>query len=366
MLSLPASNPNVHPKFEQGFHLVRRTNKFWCGIGSDLTIEQTLMRSLKMSGGLTPGSGIDEKQRAVWSLCAPVAAEYSMALQDLTNKSFTTSSQLQSLSTSAIERDSADFCKLDERLKAFDSILNTEAMINVCTGVEATPDVNVHEFERVGNVIIAKMIDHNVYQYSFSRAGIARTIASNSKVKVGDQRSIDPALLFQRFWLTSNINDLSAREVLEYELCPCPPALFESPNLMKKADKAPLLKSLKRQAGVEKESRGNILVEHYVLDGDSLLRRLPWKNGQTYGAIANMYGDFISRSYGQATLVFDGYPDGPTIKDRTHNRRYSKSHATVQVSSDAVFVGQRDEFLSNPVNKSRIQKLIGDQATNYQ
>ena len=63
-------------------------------------------------------------------------------------------------------------------------------------------------------------------------------------------------------------------------------------------------------------------------------------------------------------MVFDGYPDGPTIKDQTHNRRYSKSHATVQVSSDAVFVGQRDEFLSNPVNKSRMQKLIGDQATN--
>ena len=47
MLSLPASNPEVHRKFEQGFHVVRRTNKFWCGIGSDLTIEQTLMRSLK-------------------------------------------------------------------------------------------------------------------------------------------------------------------------------------------------------------------------------------------------------------------------------------------------------------------------------
>jgi len=73
---------------------------------------------------------------------------------------------------------------LDERLKAFDSILNAAAMINVCTGVEATPDVNVHEFERVGNVIIEKMIDQNVYQYSFLRTGIARTMASNSKVKL--------------------------------------------------------------------------------------------------------------------------------------------------------------------------------------
>jgi len=56
------------------------------------------MRSLKTSGGLTRGGGIDEKQRAVWSLCAAVAAEYSMTLQGLTNKSFTTSSQYQEVS----------------------------------------------------------------------------------------------------------------------------------------------------------------------------------------------------------------------------------------------------------------------------
>jgi len=34
----------------------------------------------------------------VWSLCAAVAAEYSMTLQGLTNKSFTTSSQYQEVS----------------------------------------------------------------------------------------------------------------------------------------------------------------------------------------------------------------------------------------------------------------------------
>jgi len=45
----------------------------------------------------------------------------------------------------------------------------------------------------------------------------------------------------------------------------------------------------------------------YVLDGGSLLHRLPWKTGDSYGAITESYADFTVRHYGQATVVFDGY-----------------------------------------------------------
>ena len=40
------------------FFTVRRSDKYWCGIWTDMTIEQVLMRSLKTSGGLTRGRGI--------------------------------------------------------------------------------------------------------------------------------------------------------------------------------------------------------------------------------------------------------------------------------------------------------------------
>ena len=59
--------------------------------------------------------------------------------------------------------------------------------------------------------------------------------------------------------------------------------------------------------------------ECYVLDGGSLLYRLPWKKGDTYNAIAESYADFTVRHYGQATVVFDGYQDGPSIKDITQD-----------------------------------------------
>ena len=70
MKYLEKQNPKVFHEFMNRFHVIRRTNQHWAGLGSDLVIEQTLMRSLKSTGGLTHGSGMTEHQRACWTMCA--------------------------------------------------------------------------------------------------------------------------------------------------------------------------------------------------------------------------------------------------------------------------------------------------------
>jgi hypothetical protein len=55
MSKLNSSHPNVLKKFEKGFYVICCTDKFWAALSQDLSIEQTLMRSLKTSGGLTHG-----------------------------------------------------------------------------------------------------------------------------------------------------------------------------------------------------------------------------------------------------------------------------------------------------------------------
>ena len=45
---------------KKGFHVIRRSDRFWAGLSSDLVIEQVLMRSVKSSGGLTHGRGMAE------------------------------------------------------------------------------------------------------------------------------------------------------------------------------------------------------------------------------------------------------------------------------------------------------------------
>ncbi|EFX73412.1 hypothetical protein DAPPUDRAFT_325339 [Daphnia pulex] len=49
-MSSEQDNPEVYEKFMPGFHVIRRTDKFWGGLSTDLVIEQKLMRSMKASG----------------------------------------------------------------------------------------------------------------------------------------------------------------------------------------------------------------------------------------------------------------------------------------------------------------------------
>ena len=50
MSKLEITHPNVYQKFIVGYHVVRRSNRLWSGLSTDLIIEQVLMRSLKTSG----------------------------------------------------------------------------------------------------------------------------------------------------------------------------------------------------------------------------------------------------------------------------------------------------------------------------
>lgn len=51
----------------EGYFTIKRTDKFWSGVWSDMTIEQTLMRLMKSSGGLTHGRGISDSVIMKWT-----------------------------------------------------------------------------------------------------------------------------------------------------------------------------------------------------------------------------------------------------------------------------------------------------------
>ena len=62
---LTDTNPDIKALLEKGFHVIRRTDNYWAGISTDLAIEQVLMRSIKTTGGLTRGRGMNECQSAL-------------------------------------------------------------------------------------------------------------------------------------------------------------------------------------------------------------------------------------------------------------------------------------------------------------
>ena len=144
--------------------------------------------------------------------------------------------------------------------------------------------------------------------------------------------------------MVSQSGDLSLSEVMDYELCPYPPSLFEANDCFRKPDKAQLVKAIKNH--VTPTSDDAVLdaipvTEHFVLDGGSLLHRLKWAEGSTYSSIADAYAKFTSDLYRHATVVFDGYRGGPVINDNTHQRRgANKTFNKVNISDAIKFVGK--------------------------
>ena len=58
MSELPTSNPHLHETFMVGYHIVRRSDRFWGGLSTNVVIEQVLMRCLKSIGETTHYIGI--------------------------------------------------------------------------------------------------------------------------------------------------------------------------------------------------------------------------------------------------------------------------------------------------------------------
>ena len=145
-------------------------------------------------------------------------SEYNSAMQDFTDLTYTTSPQHKDSTEARIKRDASDLDKIRMKLASCSPFTFDPTLRNIINGIVAGPAVNVHEFESVGNKIIEDMIGKSAFTYKFKRKDRAQTLGNISAVKIAPDRTIDPALLFQRFLVVSRSGDLSLEEVLTYEL----------------------------------------------------------------------------------------------------------------------------------------------------
>jgi hypothetical protein len=164
--------------------------------------------------------------------------------------------------------------------------------------------------------------------------------------------------LFQRLVTVGKCNE-NLTDVFQYELCSYPPSLFENRRIPRLANKASLADELWKHMPTDVAVLSTNL--QFVLDGGALLHRIPWNCGSTYDEICQQYTSYVRSHYGKSVIVFDGYLNGPSTKDITHERRtLMYVGATVQVSGSMVFQGKKTEFLSNHKNKQKFIDLLGD------
>ena len=360
MASLPNDHPDVHEKFMSGYHSVRRSDRFWSGLSTDLIIEQVLMRSVKTSGGLTRGKGINEHRRLVWLLSMPICAETNRVMQSLSGVDFNSGEQNKDICKARMQRDLKDTVTVLTSLAERSPIAEDPSLRNIMTGVNADSNVNVDAAAEVGTKVLESMTGKSVCSYSFSRCAQAITMASKSSLTIGNESvQVDPQLLFQRLILACN----SAEEltsVFQYELASYPTALFESPLMMNPAQKPGLADAIWSTLSPGAKT-GPTTQVHYVLDGGALLHRVPWPRGNgTYRDVLAAYTSYVSRKYRRPTVVFDGYDDISTKYSTQKRRAAGKVAPTISFTEDMQVTSKREEFLSNAKNKQRFINLLSD------
>ena len=99
-------------------------------------------------------------------------------------------------------------------------------------------------------------------------------------------------------------------------------------------------------------------VQH-VLDDGALLHRITWPHGfPPYQDICALYCDHLSRNFGPAIVVLDGYRI-PSTKYTTHQRRTGgKVGIEVTFTGDVKLTMSKDVFLSNVANKQNFIDML--------
>ena len=199
MLRLPETHSDAHRKLMEGYHVVRRSDRFWAGLSTDLIIEQVLMISIKTHGGLTRGKGMTENQRLVWVLSMPVCASINETMQKFRGVSHETSDQQKYVSAARQARDVSDTVDLIDYLNERDPFVQNDSLFNIANGMTAQERVNVEKAREIGVKIVESMVGKSTDEFTFRKANQAVMLGSRSTVKIkGEHVNIDPQLLCQR------------------------------------------------------------------------------------------------------------------------------------------------------------------------
>ncbi|CAB3982024.1 Hypothetical predicted protein [Paramuricea clavata] len=152
------------------------------------------------------------------------------------------------------------------------------------------------------------------------------------------------------------VGDIPLSELLGYELCSLPAALFDNYMRMRTGDKAKLIHHLVKLVPESVVSTLPTTGLRNIIDGEGLLHKFAWPKNSTYAEICTLYVRHVSSSYANATVIFDGY-HGPSAKDEAHRRRSSNDvRATVSVTKEMHLTMSKKAFLGG--NSSSLTKWV--------
>ena len=203
MNELPEGYPWLYDCFkEKGSHAIRRSERFWDGLWSDLVIGQVLMRSVKSHGGLSRGRGMNENARTIWIHSMHRLAGVHGVMSALTGQIHQTSDQYVEKRETRIERDQRDKTTLQNWFEDHSSFADTKELVSIANGIAASIEsgVNCDNAEEIGANIQQSLDDVNYQMSKIKHSEKVKTMSSLlSAVKIDNEDvAIDPMTLFSR------------------------------------------------------------------------------------------------------------------------------------------------------------------------
>ena len=173
MLELPAGHPWLHIQFkEHGYHTVRRSDRYWAGLWTDLTICQVMMHSFKSRGGLTRGRGITDTVKLLWVYNMHKGAEVHEAMTDVTGLVHRTSEQHVELGNTSCNRDVGELNTILKWLAQHNPLdIQRPELRSLSSWLTASDGdgVNCDEVEEIGFFLKGKLDDVKYHEASMKR-----------------------------------------------------------------------------------------------------------------------------------------------------------------------------------------------------
>lgn len=194
-------DPEEYKKYVDGFWTARRTNKFFSGIFTDQTIEQTLMRLLSVDGGLFK-RGTTEAVALKWRKGVVFTKDIIEGIEKFCGvtleKNFESSQHIDASDT-RVNKDRSDLSKLVKFFQEHNPFPDIKDLVSLSSGMVANNTVNCFDAFEIGKKILESKYGQNMKDVKFSRKDSVVTLFSmNNKMQIGDQVVlIDPNLLFQ-------------------------------------------------------------------------------------------------------------------------------------------------------------------------
>ncbi|KMQ90383.1 hypothetical protein RF55_9871 [Lasius niger] len=299
------TDDEFHKFTKESFFTIRRSDKHWCGVWSDMTIEQTLMRNMNSIGGITHGRrGFADNVLKKWIFGLSAAYHVCESIEKFCRIEIKSSNQHVELRDTRVKKDEDDCKKFILWFKLHFPFITSKNLISLSSGLIADDNIDCYKAKEIGKKSLEECIkDGGTFgSLKLKRQNMAKSISSSiNSVKIQDNViQVDTMHLLQRIICTVH-STTDLQMCFEFELASVPLSLFDEKGLMRKTKKSSLYENF--------DSVPDFTECEFIVDGGNLIQRVVWPQEGTFTDVYTAYLVQRFKYEGIATITADDDAD---------------------------------------------------------